>query len=301
MTGPDVPPSLHQPYPGAPPAYGPDPRRAAPPPGPSGLALAALVLGILCLVVAVVPVAGRIVLVPLLPAALIVAVVAIVRRAAPRGLPIAGLALAGVSAAIMAWSFVIPLGVPSWPWEAGDAPPAVEEPAVPGVPDEPPLAPELGLPGLDGAGASRADPLPYGTTVTIIDENSGSEVWAMTVDAPEDVTGAASASAGTEPVNGAYLAVTVELANLSAGTLDPVNDYDYAPYSWLLTGDGGRADAEYLPDLTALPPMWDLDPVPPGATERYAEVFDVAPAVAATGYFVLELPGDTRVYWGTAE
>ncbi|MCK6065025.1 MULTISPECIES: hypothetical protein [Microbacterium] len=301
MSGRSVPPALHQPYPGAPPVYGPDPRRTTPSQGPSGLAVTALVLGAVCLAAAVVPVAGRLLLVPLLPAAVIVAVVAIVRRAVPRGLPITALVLAGASAAIAAWSFVIPWGLPSWPWEAGDAPPAIDEPFVPDDPGnaDPPLEPELGVPGLEGAGASRADPLAYGTTITIVDENSGSDVWAMTVTAPEDVT-AASGAVETEPANGAYLAVTVELTNLGGDVLDPASDYDYSLYSWLLTGDGGRADSEHLPELTGLPSTWDIPPVPAGDTVRYAEVFDVATDVSATGYFVLELPGDRLVYWGPA-
>jgi hypothetical protein len=259
-------------------------------------------LGILCVVFGLIPVVGTVLLAPLVVATATFAIIALSRPEARRARPMVALALAATGILLTVWWYVAQSNTGPWLWGNDRSAEVSENPGAPFEPEAP--EPEAGLPpllGVEGAdgGASRSDALPYGTTVTIVDENTGDEVWSLTVGAPEDATAAASSDA--EPENGGYVAVPVELTNLSDTSIDPARDYEYALYAWLLTGDGGRADPTYLTGDAGYLGSFDLDEVAPGATVEYFEVFDVAPTVTATGFLVFDLPEGGQLFWGPAQ
>ena len=293
-TPPALPPyaqgTAQQPYPGAPPVWTPAP---PPPTGSKALAGTALGLAIAGALGAVFPF-GIVVAWLFLAGGIVLAIIALVRRAAGRGMSIAALIVSGAGILLaLLWGVGFALfggllnGFPDDTTYTG------EEYDDYSYDDS--TYPVLGV--EDGAdGASRGDALTYGTSMVIIDESTGEPVWEVTVRAPQDITAASSDQA---PVNGAYLAVPVEVTNVSGRAIDPNVDYEYTAYAWLLTGDGGRAESAYVPGATEqYPQIWDIDPVESGDTATYYETFDVGPSVTGTGYFVLDLDSDEQVFWG---
>lgn len=296
---------LQQPYPGAPPTYAPAPFRlgAAPPgvpaPGRSGMAVTALVLGILGVVFGLIPFAGAVLVAPLVVATVVFAVIALTRPGSSRALPVVALLLAGAAVVLTVSGHVARPAAGSWPWEppVPEGAPSLPSPPPPHDIVEPQLPPLLGLQDDVVGGSSRADALPYGTTVTLIDDTTGAEIWALTVTAPQDVTAAASETPGSTPDNGAYVAVPVELTNLTDEPVDLSSEDEYALFAWLLTGDGGRADPLLLTD-SPYPTAWDIGAIQPGETAQYYEVFDVASGVTGSGLLVADLPAGGQVFWG---
>lgn len=281
-----------QAYPGAPPTWG------APPPAPEGsaaLAGTALGLAIAGALIALIPFVGLAAWLFLVPA-VVLAIIALVRKARGRGMAIGALVTSGVGMLIaIVWALGT-FAFGNWLSGLGDA---VDDSDSWSDDDYSYDYPSLGIDPSTG-GTTRDDALPFGSTILVRDDNSGEDVWSITVQAPEDATQAASADVDLPPQNGAYLAVPVELTNLTDEDIDLDYQYEYTPYSWLLTGDGGRAESTYLSAETGFIPLWDLGVVEPGETVTYYEVFDVAASVATSGYLVIELDSGDLVHWGGA-
>lgn len=276
-----------QPYPGAPPVWTTAPTA---PTGSKALAGTALGLAIFGAAAALVPF-GIVFSWLFLLAAIVLAIIALVRRAGGRGMSIAALVVSGAGIVIAAlWGVGFAL-FGTWLEGIGDSVPFSDD--YSDYSDE--TYPVLGVD--DGVGgSSRDDALPFGTTVVIVDESTGDPVWELTVGAPQDVTATASVDA---PLNGAYLAVPIEITNVTETAIDPNVQYEYTAYAWLLTGDGGRAESTYVPGASEqYPQVWDVAAVEPGGTATYYETFDVAASVAGTGYLVLDLDSDEQVFWG---
>jgi hypothetical protein len=256
----------------------------------------AMALAILAVLSAFIPFAGAFFSWMLLIPAVVLGIIALVRRAQGRGFAIAALALSAAAAIItILWG----IGMAMFgSWLSGDlgddtsfdGPPPVEE--------------EYGYPtlGIDPAvgGATRDDALAFGTDVTLVDDNIDQDVWTMSLGAPQDVTEKAFEGFGVPATNGAYLAVPVELTNLSDETIDLNIQYEYVPRTWLLTGDGGTAESMYLTANADLPSAWDIARVEPGQTVVYYDIYDVTPQVASTGFGVADLDSGAQIFWGPA-
>jgi hypothetical protein len=288
LTPPVVPPYARgyaqQPYPGAPPVW------TTPPPtgGTKVLAGIALGLAIFGAVVSIIPF-GIVVSWIFLLAAIVLAIVALVRRAGGRGMSISALIVSGAGILIaIAWGVGFSL-LGSWFGSSVDS--GYDDDTYTDDSGYVVLGVEAGT-----GGASRDDALAYGTAVTVVDSTTGTAVWELTVGAPVDATAGATDGA---PLNGAYLAVPVEITNLTDETIALATEYEYAPYAWMLTGDGGRLDAAYIPgSYEDFPQIWDLGDIAPGDSVTYWEAFDATPAVLDTGYLVLEFDSGEDVYWG---
>lgn len=275
------------------------PSSAPPPSGSTALAVIALVLSILGALTALVPFVGSIAAWFFLLPAIVLAIIALVRRSAGRGMAIGALVTSGVAIVVAALWGVGATALGSWvsTW-SDDAVDDTDE-----YSDEYEYDDEYGYAvlGVEGTqGGTRADALAFGTTVTLFDENSGEDVWDMTVRAPEDITAAATEGLAAAPENGAYLAVAIELTNLGERTIDLYDQYELSPYTWLLTGDGGEATSGYAAVSDDYPALWEIEPVDPGETVTYYEVYDVASTVAETGSLVIDLESGQQVYWGAA-
>jgi hypothetical protein len=243
---------------------------------------------------AFVPLAGAFLSWMLLIPAVVLGIIALARRAQGRGVAIAALVLSAAAAVItILWGVGMAM-FGSWlDGDLGDdtsydGPPPVEE--------------EYGYPtlGIDPSvgGATRNDALAFGTGVTLIDENIDQDVWTMSLGAPEDVTENAAEGFAVPAANGAYLAVPVELTNLTDESIDLNVQYEYVPRTWLLTGDGGTAESMYLTGNPDLPSAWDIAHVEPGQTVVYYDIYDVAPQVTSTGFGVADLDSGAQIFWG---
>lgn len=284
---------LYQPYPGAPPVWA---APAAPPPRPpasgsSTLAVVALILAIAGVLSTLLPLFGLFSAVVLLTPAIIMAIIALARRTPGRGMAIGALITAGVgSIGAIVWNLAsftligllgsIGNGAGSFADTDQDSGHAHDRPVL-GVADD-----------VDGTS------LAYGTPVTIVDESTGEEVWTVTVGAPVDATADAAADALEDaPANGAYLAIPIELTNLTDESIDLSDQFEYTLYPSLITGDGGFADTAFLYGAPDYPAAWSLPPIAPGETAVYYEAFDVAATVIDTGVFVIDLDTQEQVSW----
>jgi hypothetical protein len=293
-----------QEYPGAPPTWIPaagGPYAPAPTPAPSGsavLAILALVAAILGAVIAFVPLIGLFSWL-LLIAAVVLAIVALARRAPGKGMAIAAIVVAALGfVASVVWSLSVALFGGWWSGISDDYPDYSDDYSD-GDPSPAPDGgfgyPSLSAPDLDVEGSSVADALPLGTAVTLHDDSAGDDVWDVSVGAFEDITAAASADT---PMHGAFVAVPVELTNLTDEPIYPTDDYAYVPYSRLITGDGGTAEVALVSDPDAYPSVWEIGPIDAGESITYYEIFDVGASVATSGTYVLELDSGQQIHWG---
>jgi hypothetical protein len=291
-TAPVSPYGAHLPaaMPGAPEpgGYVPLPDAAPAPPRPTGgaaLAGTALTLAILGVLVTFAP--GLIALagVLLIVVSIVLAIVHLVGRRDGRGLSIAALVVAGVGGVVSGLvavmvSALAQFGAGGMEIITGD--------------DSDYDYVELGAPGLAGAATSRDDALEWGTTVVVTDTVNGGDVWEVTVGRPLDITDEIDPDVDMPPEFGAYLAVPIEITNVSDTTITDI-DWDYGLYSWLLTGDGGRAEPTWL-TLSDYTNAWDDESLEPGESTTYYEIYDVAPSVIDSGTAVIELY-DTSIHW----
>lgn len=304
-------PVAQQLYPGAPPTWtgaGNTPPAAPPwpgapasgawsapvPPRPAAspaLSIIALILAVLGALVGFIPFAGVFLAWLLLIPAVVLAIVALVRRAPGRGMAIAALVVTavGVVASVL-WSVVLAIfgGFASWMDSGSGYDGGYDE----GSSDY--SYPSLGPADLADGQGTRDAPLPYGEPITLVDENTGEPVWEITVAAPVDGTPQTDEVA----LNGAFVTVGVRLTNLTDAAIDPSYDYAYTPSTWLLTGDGGRADTDFYIDATVFPSLWDLGEITPGQTVTYIDVFDVGPQVIDTGRYAIDFDSGETVFWG---
>jgi len=272
-----------QPYPGAPPVWTTPPPRAS---GSKVLAAIALGLAIFGGLISLIPF-GIAVSWLFLLAAIVLAIIALVRRAGGRGMSIAALIVSGAGVLVsILWGVGFAL---FGQWVGSTVDSDYDDPYV-----EDSASIVLGVEAGTG-GTSKDDALAFGETVIITDVTTGDPIWEMTVGTPEDVT---SIAPDTPPTNGAYLAVPVEITNLTDRTIAVADDYQYTPYPWMMTADGGRLDAAYIPgSYENYPQVWDLDDIAPGETATYYEGFDAAPSAADTAYVVMDLDEGVQLYW----
>jgi hypothetical protein len=269
------------------------------PPAPRGSSvLAALALGgaILGFVVSFIPFIGWFFGGLLFLAAIVLAIVSLVRRAPGKGMAIAAIIVAALSAIVSVFWGLLMLVF-------GGLTAFISDSEFDPVPEEEEyFYPSLSAPELDADGNTLADPLALGTTITIADDNAGEDVWEMTVGPFEDITADVLANSEEAPLYGAFIAVPVELTNVSEEEID-LTTYEYVPYSTFITNDGGEAESAYIINPDEYPGIWDAGAaesgtVDPGETVVYYEIYDVGAEAAASGAYVLDLDSGQSVFWG---
>lgn len=282
-----------QDYPGAPPTWGAAPGAPYPPAsgGSSVLAVLALVASILGALASFVPFIGAPFAWVLIVTALTLAIISLVRRAPGRGMAIAAIAVS-VAGAIITIVWVVVFAVLGGIYDTDNAGEGYD------YSEEDLPYPSLSVPEFGAEGTTLTEPLAPGTTVTIHDDTAGEDVWELTAGPFEDITAAAATTSEESPSYGAFLAVPIELTNLSDQTIDLAENYPYLPYSFLDVGDGTVAELAYIYDPTFYPGAWDLDAIEPGETVSYYEIFDIAPETVATSTYVIELDSFQQVHWG---
>jgi hypothetical protein len=268
------------------------------PPAPRGSSLlAALALGaaILGFVVSFIPFIGWFFGGLLFLTAIVLAIVSLVRRAPGKGMAIAAIIVAALSAIFSVFWALLTLVF-------GGLAAFISETDYDPVPEEDYSYPSLSAPELDADGNTLTDPLALGTTITIADDEAGEDVWEMTVGPFEDITADVAANSEETPLYGAFIAVPVELTNVSDDEID-LATYEYVPYSTFVTDDGGEAEMAYIMNPDEYPGIWDAGAaesgtVEPGETVLYYEIYDVGVDAAASGAYVLDLDSGQSVFWG---
>ncbi|MFL2001682.1 hypothetical protein [Microbacterium sp. A1-JK] len=297
-----------QDYPGAPPTWGPPmggpapgaPWNAgAPQSGSSVLAVLALVASVLGVLISFIPFVGSALAWALFATAIILAIIALVKKTPGKGMSIAALIItcAGFLLSIV-WAVVLfAIGAFGSAVSSGSSSGSEYSPA----PDDDYYSyPMLGTPDFGADGNTISAPLVPGSTITITDDNVSQDVWELTVLPFEDLTAAAAATGDLEPAFGAYVGVPVQLTNVTDETIDLAVDYAYLPYTRFLTADGGEAELTYLSDIETYPSAWDVEVVEPGETVTFYEVYDLAPDAVGSGFYVLDLDSGQTVFWGAA-
>jgi len=204
---------------GSPAASGPGPRRGR------GLAIAALVVGIVAFLGAFIPFVDYVVFVPAV-VAIVLGVVALVRRSAGRPMAWTGLVLGAVGlvlsivlAVVYTNALVAAVDESTAPAPAATtaAPPtAAEDPAAPTASASPSAAPAAPS---TATGATPDDPLPIGTSV--IGRAQGAPEWMVSIGAPTlDATAAVLAANpdNTPPAAGMQSAVVPVTAEYLGST-----------------------------------------------------------------------------------
>ncbi|RKT31208.1 hypothetical protein DEU34_3147 [Microbacterium sp. AG1240] len=297
-----------QDYPGAPPTWGPPAGSSAPgapwnpgPPrgGSSVLAVLALVASILGVLISFVPFIGSILAWALFATAVVLAIIALVKKTPGKGMSIAALIITGAGFLLsIVWAVVLfAIGAFGSALSSGSSSGSEYSPAPD---DEYYSYPMLGTPDVGADGNTLSAPLVPGSTITITDDNVSQDVWELTVLPFEDLTAAAAATGDAAPAFGAYVGVPVQLTNVTDDTIDLAVDYAYLPYTRFLTADGGEAQLSFLSDIETYPSAWDVEVVEPGETVTFYEVYDLAPDAVGSGSFVLDLDSGQTVFWGAA-
>ncbi|GAA2071506.1 DUF4190 domain-containing protein [Microbacterium hatanonis] len=297
-----------QDYPGAPPTWGPPTGGPAPgapwnpgPPqgGSSVLAVLALVASILGALISFIPFFGSVLAWALFATAIVLAIIALVKKTPGKGMSIAALIITGAGFLLsIVWAVILfAFGVFGSALSPGSSSGSESSPAPD---DEYYSYPMLGTPDFGADGNTVSAPLVPGSTITITDDNVSEDVWQLTVLPFEDLTAAAAATGDIEPAFGAYVGVPVQLTNVTDETIDLTVDYAYLPYTRFLTADGGEAELTFLSDIESYPSAWDVEVIEPGETVTFYEVFDLAPDAVASGYYVLDLDSGQTVFWGAA-
>lgn len=298
-----------QEYPGAPPTWGPAAAVPATPKAPV-LGILALTLAIFGVLIVFVPFFGPLFAWVFFASAVVLAIVALVRRGPGKGMAIWALVLSVVGGLTTGTGAIGAILVGGLFAGSAAGPDYYDEAPAPDATypvEENTLSPALIAPDFPIMGNPRTEPIALGTTLTLADaDSSGGEVddagtgsWNFTVRPMEDVTATAAAAEVMPPANGALLAVPIEMTNLTGEAVDLSVAYNAIPTSWLVTGDGGTAEQAYLSPLD-YPTSWDVEVVEPGATTTFYQVYDVAPEVATTGLIATLFSSGQTLYWRAA-
>jgi hypothetical protein len=284
------------------PAGSPDPASVPGSRRGKGLAIAALVLGVVAFLGAFIPFVDYVVVVPAL-VAIVLGIIALVRRSAGRALAwtglvlgVVGLVLSIVLAVVYTNAFIsaVDESSTSAPAATTAAPPTVpEDQGTPAAPSATPAAPST------ATGATADDPLPIGTSVT--GRSQGAPQWIVSIGAPTlDATAAVLAANpdNTPPAAGmqyATVPVTAEYVGSTFGSPQIEIDVQFVGAD----GTVYPEDELSIAPADALRIFESLDPstgpvtgnvvvaIPTGATE--GGVWAVRPgADAETTYFTAE-------------
>ncbi|KQQ06182.1 MULTISPECIES: DUF4190 domain-containing protein [unclassified Rathayibacter] len=242
MPPPPVPPVQPAPEPNdAPlPPYG-----SPPAPTRSGLAITALVLGVVAVVLAVLPFVFGLAF-PVAIAGVVVGIIALVRRKAPRGFSIAGLALSVLGfliAIVVTIVAVVQLATALDDFDASDFPEPTSSVSAEPLPfdDETPA---------DDAPPAAADDL----TVGFGDTFAYTDGVTLTVSAPEEFTPTEYAAGADQAVNVVF---TLTIQNGSGQNLDPFTYADVSSggveASRIFDTDGVAGDISTSPSTVILP------------------------------------------------
>ncbi|KTR96574.1 hypothetical protein NS220_01365 [Microbacterium testaceum] len=147
-------------------------------------------------------------------------------------------------------------------------------------------------------GRGSTSELTWGTAQTVIDSDTGDEVWSLRALAPIDITDdMASASPAPFTASGSLIAIPIEITNLTDQTID--SD------AWQLRfgtsyrhSDGSYGEAVYDPAVTeAYPSRYDITAVAPGATVTFYLVQDMSIAEADAGSVEVGLYSGDIITW----
>ncbi|MDQ1077215.1 MULTISPECIES: hypothetical protein [Microbacterium] len=156
------------------------------------------------------------------------------------------------------------------------------------------LAQRLSLP----PGRGSESELAWGTAQTVIDSDTGDDVWSIRTLAPIDITSeTATASPAPFSASGSLVATPVEITNLTDETIDSDAWQLRFSTSYRLS-DGTYADAAYDPAVTDLyPSRYDITDVAPGATVTFYVVHDGSIAEADEGSVEVGLYSGDIITW----
>lgn len=284
-----VPPTIGPAAPGAP---APWPSPGSPPNGsasPAGARPPRRGLGITALVLACVGAIAAFTASPLawllLVTALVLAIVHLARRGGARVPAVIAIVIVGFGVFIALIAAVV-----SGFTSAGSGVDSAPDPET----DTYTLAQRLSLPPDRGSESELA----WGTAQTVIDSDTGDDVWSIRTLAPIDITSeTAAASPAPFSASGSLVAIPVEITNLTDESIDSDAWQLRFSTSYRLS-DGTYADAAYDPAVTDLyPSRYDITDVAPGATVTFYVVHDGSIAEADEGSVEVGLYSGDIITW----
>ncbi|MDF2991241.1 MAG: putative metal-binding integral rane protein [Microbacterium sp.] len=226
----------------------------------------------------------------LLLTAFVLAIVQVSRRGASRVPAVIAFVVIGFGVVIALGAAII-LGLTSSSRSIADPVPAPET-------DTYTLAQRLAIGPGDRVGSSAE--LSWGTPQTVIDSETGDDVWSIQALAPLDVTSEATeASPGPVSFSGSLVAIPLELTNLTGSTIDP-DGWQLRFSTDYYTADGSITDGVYDPALLRdYPSRYDLvEPIAPGETVTFYDVRDIPFSDAGAGRSEVWLYSGDSVSWG---
>jgi len=143
--------------------------------------------------------------------------------------------------------------------------------------------------------------LAWGTAQTIVDSDSGDDVWSIRALAPVDITAeASSASPAPFSASGSLVAVPLEMTNLTDESIDP-DGWQLRFSSSYLSPEGNYLESVYDPSVTdAYPSRYDIPgPIAPGETVTFYLVEDTPFAGADRGSVEVGLYSGDLITWRT--
>lgn len=150
-------------------------------------------------------------------------------------------------------------------------------------------------------GRGSPSELAWGTAQTIVDSDSGDDVWSIRALAPVDITAeAGSASPAPFSASGSLVAVPIELTNLTDESIDP-DGWQLRFSSSYLSPEGNYLESVYDPSVTdAYPSRYDIPgPIAPGETVTFYLVEDTPFAGADRGSVEVGLYSGDIITWRT--
>lgn len=143
--------------------------------------------------------------------------------------------------------------------------------------------------------------LMWGTDQTIVDSDTGDDVWSIRALAPVDITAEmTSASPAPFSASGSLVAVPIEMTNLTGEAIDP-DGWQLRFSSSYRSSDGSYLDGAYDPSVTdAYPSRYDIsEPIAPGETVTYYLVQDTPFTGADKGSVEVGLYSGDSITWTT--
>jgi hypothetical protein len=220
----------------------------------------------------------------LLVSALVLAIVQLARRASAR-VP------AVIAIVIAVLGIIIALGAAILSGLMSSASSGSSDPET----DTYTLAERLSVAPGDG---SQVD-LMWSTAETIVDSDTGDDVWSIRALAPVDITAETStASPAPFSASGSLVAVPIEMTNLTGESIDP-DGWQLRFSSSYVSPDGTLADGVYDPAIMdAYPSRYDIaEPIAPGETVTFYLVEDMPLADAEKGSVEVGLYSGDLITW----
>ncbi|MDF2045063.1 hypothetical protein P2P98_02735 [Microbacterium sp. Kw_RZR3] len=147
-------------------------------------------------------------------------------------------------------------------------------------------------------GSESASEREWGTPQTVIDSDTGDEVWTLRALAPTDITAdTATASPAPFTASGSFVAIPIEITNLTDETIDS-DAWQFQFSANYFLSDGSYGDAVYDPAVTDVyPSRYDILDVFPGETVTFFIVLDTPLADIEQGRTQVDLYSGDSLTW----